>query len=205
MAAFLAVAALVAARPAQAFTVGILPGARMLYLQVGTGTISFSSFFGIAVPSGSNNATVNQVSVTVPAAALTTGTPLDMASTANTTVSPETGKQICPAATDVFIGGLYRLNLLSNGTATLSVSTATPLSSGANSIPFTEIGWQSVGINDTSPTVPSGTFAGTANQQLASFQDGIWFEGCLRFRYLNSQPYPAGTFTGTAVYTLSAP
>jgi hypothetical protein len=201
----LVLAAAAAVPGAQAFTVGILPGNRMLYLQVGTGTISFGSFFGIPVPNPSNNATVNRVSATVSAAALASGASVPMTSTANTTVSPQDGNPICPAATDVFIGGLYRLNLFSNGTATLSVSTATPLTAGANTIPFTEIAWDSVGIGDTSPTVASGQFAGTANQQLATFGDGTWFEGCLRFRYRNTQAYPAGTFNGTAVYTLSAP
>jgi hypothetical protein len=206
VATLLAAAGAGAGREALAFTVGILPSSRMLYLQIGTGTISFGgAFFGLRAANPASNANVNQVSVTVPAAAAAGGTALAMASSANTTTSPESGEQICPAATDVFIGGLYRLGLFANGTATLSVSTATPLTSGSNTIPFTEIAWQSVGVGDTNPTVPSGQFQGTANQQLATFQDGLWFEGCLRFSYRNTQPYPAGTFSGTAVYTLAAP
>ena len=189
---------------ADAFTVTVRQGNRMLYLQVGTGTVLFPR---PDEPVPADNSTVDRVSITVPAAAVTDGTPLPMTGNSTTTVSPQSQNPICPAATDVFIGGLLRVpgNGNNNRTATLNVSTALPLAAGTSTIPFTEIEWDSVGINDSSPTVASGSFAGTANQVLATINDGTWFEGCLRFRFRNTQPYPAGDFTGTAVYTLTAP
>ena len=42
------------------------------------------------------------------------------------------------------------------------------------------------------------------NANRNEFRDN-WFESCLAFRYLNTQLVPAGTFTGRATYTLTAP
>lgn len=202
----LGAAVCMAAPAANAFTVALLPGNRMLYLQVGLGTISFTSFFGLAVPNASNNSAVNLVTATVPAAAMLSRAPVPMTANSNVTTSPARGTAVCPAATDVFVGGLYRKQFLSGaGTATLQVSTSAPLTAGARTMPFTEIAWDSVGIGDTAPTIQSGQFTGSAAQVIGSVDSNDWFEGCLRFRFLNTRVYPAGTFNGTAIYTLSAP
>ena len=60
---------------AHAYLVAITSGAKSIFLQVGTGTITGGTFQSGGTPG--NNATVNTVSVTVPAASMGTG-PLGM-------------------------------------------------------------------------------------------------------------------------------
>ena len=87
----------------------------------------------------------------------------------------------------------------------LSVSTPANLTNaGGNTLPFSSIAWTSTGNGDTTPTIPGGAFTSGA-QTLLSVTRNTWFESCLAFRYLNTQVVPAGTFTGRATFTLTAP
>ena len=190
-----------ASAAAQAYLVAINPGPRALYLQVGTGTVAGGTFAGGGTPQ--DNATVNQVSVTVPAAALGTGS---RAMTSNSAVanSPYDGFAFCTPPAQVYVGGFYRLPG-GGGNATLSVATpATLVNATADTIAFTSISWVSGGAGDATPTIPSGTFVG-ATQTLLSVARNNWFESCLAFSYANAQPVAAGTFNGRATYTLTAP
>ncbi|MEP6824554.1 MAG: hypothetical protein ABI919_07030, partial [Ramlibacter sp.] len=91
------------------------------------------------------------------------------------------------------------------GNATLTVTTPpTLVNATSDAIPFTSISWISGGAGDPTATIPSGTFNG-AVQSLLSFARNQWFESCLAFSYANTQPVPAGTFSGRATYTLTAP
>jgi hypothetical protein len=188
---------------AGAFEIGIQAGSRALYLQVGTGTIvGGSSLTAGGVPQ--DNPTVNRVQITVPVASLGTGTALNMSTDSTVTNSVYDGRPFC-TSNQVYVGGAFRRTGGGQSSATLTVTTtAASLVSGSDSIPFTQIAWTSSGIGDTTPTIASGAFTG-GTQSLLTIGRNRFFETCLAFRFLNSQFYPAGTFTGRAVYTLSAP
>jgi hypothetical protein len=116
----------------------------------------------------------------------------------------------CAAATCaagvVYIDAEARSNNSGNGgdTATLSVSSATPLNDGSgNTIPFTQIAWTSSGFAPT--TIPSGTFSGGAGQVLATWFASQRNQQCLQFQYLNTQSFSAGTYNGRVTYTLTMP
>jgi hypothetical protein len=192
---------------AHGFTVGITPGTRALFLQVGQGAMSGANFMNGGTPG--NNTTVNSVSVTVPAGQLGSGAAQPMTTDSPVTNSPWDGFAFCtsPAATgQVYVGGFYRVPLFNNAAAaTLSVTTTSQsLTGDGNTIPFSSIAWTSSGNGEMGTTIPSGTFTG-GTQTLLPVGRNTWFESCLAFRYLNTQLVPAGTFTGRAIYTLTAP
>lgn len=185
---------------AQGFTVGITPGPRALFLQVGAGTMSGTTFDHGGVPG--NNATVNTASVTVPAAQVGSGAAQPMTTNSTVTVSPWDGYSFCssPATTgQVYVAGFYRTPGLNGSSATLSVSTPAQLiNATGDAIPFGRIAWTSSGRGDTSiEVIPSGSFIGGV-QTLVSVSVNTWIESCLAFRYLNTAVVPAGTFTGRA-------
>ena len=186
---------------AHSFSATITPGARAIYLQVGNGT---STGLYNAGGTPGNNATVNLVSVTVPAAQVGNGTAQAMTTNSTTTNSFYDGFTFCTVPTQVYISGFFRLPG-SIGSATLSVDTSTPLTTAGSSISFTKISWVSSGIGDTgAQVIPSGTFTG-ATQTLATLAVNTWNESCHTFSYLNDQVVGSGTYTGQATYTLSAP
>lgn len=196
-------------QPAKAYTVGIAAGTRALFLQVGVGTMTGpGTFAGGGVPT--NNATVNEATVSVPAASLGSGTALPMATNSTVTNSVLDGYTgFCTPATNgqVYVGGFYRVPGSTGAAATLSVSAPPNLVNGTgNTLPFGTIAWTSGGTGDATPTIPSGSFSSTgAATTLLSVTRNTWFESCLAFRYLNTQLVRGGTYTGRAVYTLTAP
>lgn len=186
---------------AHAFTATISPGPRAIYLQVGNG-----SFTGVYNSGGTpgNNAAVNVVSLTVPAAQVGNGTSLAMTSNSSAAQSFYDGFTFCTVPAQVYIGGFFRLPG-STGTASLTVNTPLTLTTAGDSIPFNKISWISSGIGDTgAQPIPSGSFTG-GTQTLASFPVNTWRESCHLFSYLNDQVVGAGTYIGQATYTLSAP
>ncbi|OYT92535.1 MAG: hypothetical protein CFE43_07765 [Burkholderiales bacterium PBB3] len=186
----------------QAYVVTITAGVKAIFLQVGVGTMTGGNFNAGGVPG--NNATVNTVSVTVPAASLGTGA---LAMTSNSTVvtSPWDGFTYCATPAEVYVGGFFRTPGAS-ANATLTVTAPTNLTSVAGStIAFNNISWISGGIGDATSTIPSGTFVGGAAQTLLSVARNTWFESCLRFNYANSLVVASGTFTGRVTYTLTSP
>ena len=204
----LAVACVTWLPSAHGFTVGITAGQRALFLQVGVGTMSGSSFNSGGTPG--DNPAVNSASVTVPAAQLGSGAAQLMTTDSAVTASPLDGNAFCtsPATTgQVYVGGFFRRPGQGAGgnEAILSVSTPAALINGnGDTIPFSRIAWTSSGIGDATATIPPGTFVG-GSQDLLTVSRNTWFESCLAFRYLNSEVVPAGTFTGRATFTLTAP
>ena len=86
-------------------------------------------------------------------------------------------------------------------TAFLTVNSATPLNNDrGSSIPVSKISWTS-----SDGEIPSGTFAGTSNQLLASYASSISVNDQLTFYYANDTVYDAGTYTGTVTYTWFVP
>ena len=189
---------------ASAFTVNITPGTRVVFLAVGNG-----SFTGTLNSGGTPraNATVNTVSVTVPAAAVGSGAAQLMNTNSTQATSFWDGFTFCsPASQQVYIGGFFRMPGAA-GNATLSVSTPVGglVNAGGDTIPFSQIRWASTGIGDTgAQVIPAGTFTGGV-QTLAAFAVNTWNESCHTFSYLNANVVAAGTYRGTATYTLSAP
>jgi hypothetical protein len=191
------------ASEARAFTVDIAPGARAIYLQVGNGSFT-GNYSGGGTPG--NNATVNRVSVTVPAAAVGSGTPQQMTSDSTQAVSFYDDFTFCNPPVQVYIGGFFRLPGAA-GTATLSVTTSAAdlVNASGDTIPFSQISWTSTGNSDAgAQPIPAGAFTG-GTQTLATFGVNTWNESCHTFSYANIASVASGTYTGRATYTLSAP
>jgi hypothetical protein len=202
MRCMLAMALATAAGSASAFSVSISPGSHAVYLQVGVGT--FTGNYSTGGTAGSNS-TVNKVSVTVPAAALGSGTAQPMTSDSTQAVSFYDGRTFCSPPNQVYIGGYVRSGA-GNPAASLTVATsAASLTNGAgDTIPFTQISWAASGIGDATQAIPSGSFSG-GTQTLATFGPNMWVESCHTFSYANTTSVASGTYTGRATYTLSLP
>jgi len=186
-----------------AYTVSITAGTRALYLQVGNG--SYTGTYNSGGTPGTNT-TINKVSVSVPAAQVGNGTAQAMTSDSTQAVSYYDNYSFCNPPTQVYIGGFYR-RPGTTGTATLSVTTsaANLTDAAGDKIPFSQISWTSSGNGDTgAEVIPGGTFTG-ATQTLATFGGNTWNESCHTFSYANASNVAAGTYTGRATYTLSAP
>ena len=195
--------AVMAPATALAFTVNIGTGSRAIYLQVGNGSFT-GTYSGGGTPG--NNATINKVTVTVPAAAVGSGTAQAMTSDSTTSNSFYDNYSFCTPPNQVYIGGFFR-NTGTTGTATLSVTTsaANLVNAAGDTIPFSQVSWTSSGNGDTgAQPIPAGTFTG-GTQSLASFPVNTWRESCHTFAYANAASVPPGTYTGRATYTLSAP
>jgi hypothetical protein len=200
-AALAAALALLSGLPAQAFQVGITPGVKSIFLQVGSGTMTGGSFSSGGTPG--NNAVINNVSVTVPATSLGAGA---QAMTTDSMVanSPWNDRSFCSVPAQIYVGGFYRTPG-TGANATLSVTSPASLVSGSDSLSFSTISWVSAGLGDATPTIPSGSFVAGTAQTLLSVTRNTWFESCLQFSYANAAAVPAGTFTGRVTYTLTSP
>jgi hypothetical protein len=83
----------------------------------------------------------------------------------------------------------------------ISVDSSTPLSSGGNTISFTDISWTA-----QDGDIPSGSFSGTSGQVIlgptrAFLQVRDWHT----FYYNNVRIVPYGTYTGRVTYTAAIP
>lgn len=189
---------------ASAFTVTINPGSRVVYLAVGNGSFT-GTLQGGGTPA--NNATVNTVSVAVPANVVGTAAAQPMTTNSTQATSFWDGFTFCsPATQQVYIGGFFRMpGAAGNATLTVSTPPGGLVNAGGNTIPFSQISWASTGNGDAgAEVIPAGTFVG-GSQTLASFAVNTWNESCHTFSYANGSVVAAGTYTGRATYTLSAP
>ncbi len=189
---------------ASGFTVNINPGSRVVYLVVGNGSFT-GTLQGGGTPA--NNATVNTVSVTVPANVIGSGAAQAMQTNSTQATSFWDNFTFCsPATQQVYIGGFFRMpGAAGNATLTVATPVGGLVNAGGDTIPFNQIRWASTGIGDTgAQVIPAGTFAG-GSQTLATFAVNTWNESCHTFSYLNANVVAAGTYRGTARYTLSAP
>jgi hypothetical protein len=84
-------------------------------------------------------------------------------------------------------------------TITLTADSATPLSNGANVIPFSAIAWQSSG------DFPGGGFNDRPNQKIGQWTGSGDRQGTYSFNYQNVGYYPPGNYVGQVTYTLSTP
>jgi len=188
------------AQAAHAYTITITAGARSIYLQVGAGGYTGTNASG-GTPG--NNATINVVSVTVPNGVVGSGAAQAMTSNSTVSQSPIDGFAFCNPPSQVYIGAWSRPGS-GTGVATLTVTSPANLTSGSNTIPFSQISWVMSGNGDTVFQFPNGTFTG-GTQTLATLARNTWKEQCMTFSYANTVVPAAGTYTGRAVYTLSLP
>ena len=195
---------------ADAFTVTIASKPpHAVYLQVGVGTITGGNgtYAGGGTPA--SNPTVNTVSVAVPAGSLGNGTAQAMTTDSTAGVNPYNGNAYCSAPAELYVGGMYRRAGGGGiGTvATLTVTVPAVLTNGAgDTISFSMISWTSGGSGDVgAEPFPAGTFSAGTTQTLGTIARDQWAASCLSFSYSNTTVPPAGTYSGTVTYTLSAP
>ena len=186
----------------QAFVVSITAGTKSMFLQVGVGSITGGTFNAGGVPG--NNATINQVSVTVPAATLGAGS-VAMTTDSTVAVSPYDGYVFCTVPAQMYVGGFFRTPGASTNATLTATAPVALINASGNTIAFNTVSWISGGNGDASATIPSGTFVGGSTQNLLSVTSNTWFESCLQFNYANAQFVPSGTFKGRVSYTLTAP
>ncbi len=188
------------AEAAQAYVISIQPGTRALYLQIGAGGYT-GTYLNGGTPG--NNATINVVSVSVAAASVGSGVAQQMTSNSNVALSPIDGFAFCNPPSQVYIGAWSRPGS-TGGVATLTVSSPASLSSGSDTIPFSQISWVMSGEGDAVYEFPDGSFTG-GTQTLATLPANTWKEQCMSFSYANAVVPAAGTYSGRATYTLSLP
>jgi hypothetical protein len=172
----------------------VAPGPRAVYFAVGSATTN------------GGNATVNLVSVNVPANSVGTGQAQTMQSNSTQANSPFDNYNVCaPASGQVYIGGFFRLPAASATTAVLQVSTPFGLTNGINTIPFNQIRWSSTALGNAAADIPAGTFVSGGTLVLRNFAANSYVENCHTFQYANTVTVPGGLYTGIATYTLTAP
>ncbi len=173
-----------------------------VYLRVGDGSITGGNYNAGGTPA--LNATVNDVTVTVPANVVGNGVAQVMATTARLT-SDLDGFVFCNAG-EVYVGGFYRRPDNTNSNGTLTVVAPMTLSNGAQTIPMSQISWTSRGNGDTgAQPILAGSFTGGSQVLASNFQHNTWRESCLAFRYANQNLVASGTYQARVTYTLTAP
>lgn len=176
---------------AQAWVLNLTAGPKQIYLAVGRATV------------GGNNSTINQVSVTLPAAAVGNGVAQAMTSNSSQSTSPYDNYAVCNPPAQVYVGGSLRVPSGSSS-ATLQVSTPASLASGADTIPFSQISWTSTANGNAAADIPAGAFNG-GTVFLRTIAANTYVENCLTYSYANTVVPAAGTYTGRATFTLTAP
>jgi hypothetical protein len=185
---------------AHAWVLTIAAGPKAAFLQVGIG-----SYSGTYQSGGTplNNAQINVVSVNVPANAVGTGAAQSMSSDSTQSVSFYDNFVVCNPPNQVYIGGWVRTPA-GTGSGVLSVTSPASLTSGASTIPFSQISWTSTANGNTAPDIPAGTFNG-GTLALRTIAAGTWVENCHTFSYANTSVVAAGTYSGQVTYTLVLP
>lgn len=192
-----------AGQAASAWVLTINSGPKAIFLQVGNG--SYSGFYNTG-GTPLNNATINTVSVTVPANAVGSGTAQQMTSNSTQSVSFYDNFAVCNPPSQVYVGGWVRTPGSSGGSGVLSVTSPAALTSGTTpaTIPFTQISWTSTANGNSTPDIPAGAFTG-GTQVLRTMPANRWIENCHTFFYANTAVVSAATYTGQVTYTLVLP
>ena len=142
---------------------------------------------------GASNNTIDTVQFKVPGANVGDGTAIAGLENGTTTTSLIDASARAPAA--------------NSRTAVWTVDSSqpltciTPATCGGTTIPMTKFRWTSSGGNE----VASGSFNGSTNQNLFSFQNSRYVYVYKTFYYINDEIVPAGQYSGRVVYTVSMP
>lgn len=191
---------------------GSLPLAANAWIITGLGTNNPARVF-MMVGNGpaslwQNSATVNTVSVTVPAAQVGTGVAQPMTSDSTQSRSPYDNFTVCSPPAQVYVGAAYQRRLNSQpASAQLQVTApASLLNANNDAIPISEISWTVSALGgDPNPTaIPAGTFTG-GTQLLTTVAQGTLRENCHTFSFANTALRPEGVYKAQVTYTLSAP
>ena len=177
---------------ADAWVLTVTPGARRVYLAVGNATTDAA------------NATINLVSVTVPSNVVGTGAAQAMTSNSTQANSPFDGYTVCVPPNQVLVSGYLREPSTTANVAQLQVTTPASLTSGTDTLPFTEISWTSTALGNAAADIPAGTFNG-GTLFLRNIASNTYVENCHTFTYANTNLVAAGVYNGRATYTLTAP
>jgi len=221
-AGLLGAALLGSATAPRAFEVTIAPASpQTIYLQVGVGTFTgtycsnpCNSYPPIppntpTAPNGTpgNNATVNTVSVSVPAAQVGNGTVQTMTTNSTQSESFYDDYAFCNAPAQLYIGGFYRTTTTGNGSINVTATVPAALTDTAgDKLSFGTISWTSSGNADTgTEPFPGATFTPGAVQTIGAIAQNQWAESCWTFSYANTTVVAAGTYTGTVLYTATTP
>lgn len=155
----------------------------------------------IALRVGATGGTISLVTFNVTGATAATGVPILGTTNAAAGSAQAPNFAAACAANNVRIWARARSTAALPRIATLSVNASGGLASGANTIPFTDFDW----ITSGGAEIPSGGFSGAAAQNLLAFNTSQEISVCLRFRFLNTTVYPAGTYNGQLLYNLQMP
>ena len=177
---------------ATAWVLTVTPGARTVYLGVGNSAVNAA------------NGTINLVSVTVPASVVGTGAAQAMSSNSTQSTSPYDGFTVCVPPNQVYIGGYFREPSTTANVALLQVNTPPTLTSGVDTLPFSQISWSSTALGNPAADIPAGTFNG-ATLFLRNISSNTFVENCHTFSYANTSIVAAGVYNGRATYTLTSP
>lgn len=182
---------------AHAWSLSIAAASRRVFLHVGNGTAN------------ADNGTINQVSATLTAAQLISGTPQAMTTNSTQSASLFDGFTTCATpASQILVGASYRRSSAADGPASATLRVTSPanlVSAVGDTIPFSEISWTVAAPGSATPNViPAGTFSGAA-QTLTTVPANFYIENCHSFVYANSAIRAAGTYTGQVTYTLTSP
>ena len=187
------------------FTATLSPASpQTIYLQVGVGSATGDYINGGQME---RNSMVNSVSVTVPASALGTGAAQAMTTNSTATVSYWDGYTYCSVPGQVYIGGFFRTTGATTSPAQVTATVPAALTDATgDSLPFSKITWTSSGNGDTGGEIfPGGTFVNGGTQSVGTMSSNTWNESCWTFSLLNNSMLAAGSYSGTVVYTMTAP
>ena len=201
---FLAAACTAACGSAWGFTATLSPASpQTIYLQVGVGSAT-GDYINGGQPE--KNTTINSVSVSVAASALGTGSAQAMTTNSTALVSYWDGYTYCVAG-QVYIGGFFRTTGTTTSPAQVSATVPAALTDATgDSLPFSKISWTSSGNGDSgAEPCPAGTFVNGGVQTVGSMASNTWNESCWTFSLANTGMVAAGSYSGTVVYTMTAP
>jgi hypothetical protein len=188
---------------ASAWVLPLEPADRKVYLHVGNG----GPFPSATTRAGS----VAQVSVEVPPSQIASGNELPMRVTSGgqtNSLSGDNYPTCSDASTQLLIGAAYQRpgNGSGGAQAQLTVTAPASLSNGlGQTIPIAELRWTVSAAGSSEPdAIRAGRFA-PGTQTLASISRNRYHENCHTFFFQNSALRPAGTYTATVTYTITAP
>jgi len=187
------------------FTATLNPASpQTIYLQVGVGSFTNDYIYG---GQPERNATINSVSVSVAATALGNGTAQTMTTNSTATQSYWDGYTYCSVPGQVYIGGFFRTTGASTSPAQVSATVPAALTDASgDSLPFSRISWTSSGNGDSGSEIfPGGTFVNGGTQTVGTMSSNTWNESCWTFSLANNGIPAAGSYSGTVLYTMTAP
>jgi hypothetical protein len=187
------------------FTATLNPASpQTIYLQVGVGSATGDYINGGQMQ---RNTTINTVSVSVPAAALGNGTAQAMTTDSTAAVSYWDGYTYCSVPGQVYIGGFFRTTGATTSPAQVSATVPAALvDATGDALPFAKISWTSSGNGDSGTEIfPGGTFVNGGTQTVGTMSSNTWNESCWTFSLANNGMLAAGSYSGSVLYTMSAP